>query len=649
MTWISPLTALIAAGIAVPALLLMYFLKLRRTTQPVSSTFLWKRAVQDLQVNAPFRRIRPSWLLLVQLLLLAAMLLALAQPVLNLASGPGRRVVILIDRSASMNTVEEGGRTRLEIAKAQALQIVGSLRQRSSFALTDDADQAMIIAFDRSARVVCNFTSNRSQLQAAIDAIEPTDAPGQLSEALKIAKALAPGQEQTAAAAASLELFSDGRLADLAQLTFGVNSLRYHQVGSRQPNLAVTAMAARRNHQQPDEVEVFATVSNFAGKPAKCDVQLSLNGQIRAVREVQIDARRETPGVNDPKPGQAAVSFTLAVPQAGVLEVRQLRSDALANDDAAWAVLPPPKTLSALLVTNGSIPLKSALQAAPLERLDVISPAEFDALDADALSVTPRWDVIVLDRHAPPKLPRGQYIVFGPPPAASGATIESGVEHQFVVDWRSRHPLLQFVNMGNVFAARARKLKLPASAQVLAEFNNAPAITLCRRGGSSFVLLPFDVMETNWPFEPSLVLFFCNATTFLGLELAGGEQSLPVGDVITLENLPADSEVQLAGPHELSTTLNTGQAGLVRFAGTSRAGLYRFAVDGAPPTLLAVNMLSEYESDIEPAEFLDIPGQQIAAEQNVVNARRELWPYLALLGLVLVLAEWAVYNLKVRF
>ena len=116
-TFLNPLMAAVAAAIAIPALLVLYFLKLRRREQAVSSTLLWKKAIQDLQVNAPFQRLRRNLLLFLQLLLLALLLLALSRPVSQYAPGAGKMTVVLIDRSASMSAVEPDGRTRLEEAK----------------------------------------------------------------------------------------------------------------------------------------------------------------------------------------------------------------------------------------------------------------------------------------------------------------------------------------------------------------------------------------------------------------------------------------------------------------------------------------------------------------------------------------------------
>src|ERR1700677_2528821 len=87
MTWLPHFLnwpiALGAAGIAVPALLVLYFLKLRRREMAVSSTILWRKAIQDLQVNAPFQKLRRNLLLLLQMLLLLFLLLALSRPVAN--------------------------------------------------------------------------------------------------------------------------------------------------------------------------------------------------------------------------------------------------------------------------------------------------------------------------------------------------------------------------------------------------------------------------------------------------------------------------------------------------------------------------------------------------------------------------------------
>jgi len=104
MSFLSPYTALIAAAASIPLLLLLYFLKLRRTEHTIASTLLWRKAVQDLRVNAPFQKLRKNILLLLQMLLLIAVLVALAKPVMNFVRKPERNVVLVIDQSASMES-----------------------------------------------------------------------------------------------------------------------------------------------------------------------------------------------------------------------------------------------------------------------------------------------------------------------------------------------------------------------------------------------------------------------------------------------------------------------------------------------------------------------------------------------------------------
>src|SRR5262245_9162810 len=157
--------AIIAASIAVPALVILYFLKLRRRDLEVSTTLLWKKAIQDLQANAPFQKLRRNLLLFLQLLVLTGILLALGQPQIKGQSITGRKHVILIDRSASMLALDELNEkqqnvTRLDAAKKQAIAFVQSMREGGLLA-KDSADEAMVIAFDTTADVRQQFTSDK--------------------------------------------------------------------------------------------------------------------------------------------------------------------------------------------------------------------------------------------------------------------------------------------------------------------------------------------------------------------------------------------------------------------------------------------------------------------------------------------------------
>ncbi|OPX21355.1 MAG: hypothetical protein B1H04_06825 [Planctomycetales bacterium 4484_123] len=632
----------------------MYLLKLRRRELPVSSTLLWRRAVQDLQVNAPFQRLRLNLLLVLQLLALLAVLTALAGPVLSLRARAGRRYVILIDCSASMNATDVRP-NRLAEAKRQARQFVESLRTTSGFSLGQEAEQAMVIAFANTAKVMCGFTSDTHRLLRAIEAVRPTDGGSALATALTVARAFAqsPGEDaggRGAAEPARLELFTDGRIADTAKLAVNPGELVFHRVGQGGGNVGIVAMQARRSFERAQEVNVFATLANYRPEAVDLQVQLAVDGNVRAVRDVHIPPARAGQVGQVAAPGKTSISFTLAHGGAGVVELRQLRPDALASDDAAWAVLAPPRKLSVLLVSAGNFALESALKACSLGRLEVKTPAEFDAIDREALDADQPYDVIVLDRHLPQKLPRGRFMVFGAPPAGIGVKVERTIANQVVVDWRRRHPVLQHVDLDNLFVLRARRLSLPRDAQVLAEFGEGPALALVSRRASTYLLASFDLMQSNWPFDVGFVIFCYNATRFLGGELARTEEgSLRVGQAIELRVGRRGQSARVRGPGGIDLEVRPDAAGTLRFAGTWRAGVYTVQPPHRRARRYAVNLLDANESNIAPADEMLFSGQPVKAQVKPAgSANRELWPLLALAALALVCLEWLVYNSKVR-
>ena len=654
MEWLTPLTALYAAAATLPLLLLLYFLKLKRREQIISSTLLWKRAVQDLQVNAPFQKIRRNILLLLQILMLLAILLALAGPILSLTTGPSRRFVLLIDRSASMsaNDIEP---IRLDAAKKQAGTFVESLRGKAFFSLRDEADQVMIIAFDDHAKVMCNFTSDKHQLHSTIEAITAGDGGSALAEAIVVARAFAqsPGTEannRSAETPAQLILFSDGRIRDVEQITVGTDELIFNCIGKSPQNIAITAMQARRSYEDPDKISVFATIANYNTEETTCDVQLSINDNVQSIRAVTIPPQKTSDTAVAAQPGKVSIDFSLSDVDAGVLEVRHLQPDSLACDDAAWAILSPPRKLTVLLVSTGNVVLESALKACPLAGLELCSPDEFAVMDFGAISVEQPYDVIVLDNHIPTQLPKCRYLVFGHPPEGIDVSAPEQLENQIIVDWRPRHPVLKYVNLMNLFAAKCFKITLPRDAETLAEFGQSPALALVRRKGSIFLLAGFDILQTNWPFEPGFILFCYNATAFLGMQAGQNQETnLRVGQPIIVEGLAAETPAEVSGPGFSGNEIKANAAGTIRFPGIDKVGVYSLKVPDQPLRLFAVNLLDLQESNIEPMREIILSGQPVQAQDNPISrSNLPLWPFLVGIALVLALLEWLIYNSKVR-
>src|SRR5215470_2754385 len=118
LLWLFPISGLIV---------LMYILKLRRKDVIVSSTYLWRQVIRDVQANAPFQKLRKNVLLFLQLLAAALLVLAIARPFWRAVGVGGRSVVIVVDTSASM-TAADVGRSRLEEAKQEAFRVVGGMR-----------------------------------------------------------------------------------------------------------------------------------------------------------------------------------------------------------------------------------------------------------------------------------------------------------------------------------------------------------------------------------------------------------------------------------------------------------------------------------------------------------------------------------------
>jgi hypothetical protein len=666
-------TAAAAAAIVVPSLLILYFLKLRRREMPVSSTLLWKKAIQDLQVNAPFQRLRRNLLLFLQMLLLLLLCLALAQPILNYQRGAGPLTVILIDRSASMGATDgQGGVTRLDEAKRRAKELVDTLPRNGV---------AMVITFDDGAETLQAYTGDTGLLKSAIDSIRQTDRLTSLKlayEYINAQSAFNPAQNRPNRPRPDVWLFSDGKVPDASTLDVQ-GTLHFVPIGNPQSkNVAIVALSARRNFEHPTEVEIFARVANYGPDPVRdAQVLLSVNGMLRSASRGNLtllpeswdEAHRQASGLVE----QGGVDFPpLELPGGAVLtlQITGVAGDVLAADDKASLVLPPAKRLAVLLVSDPNPFLDAVLGVEPgLDDFDRMIPEEYathlTGSGATASVALPKpYDIIVFNGYSPPAIPHdGNFIYFGAIPPDTKLTAEkddSGnlveVDNNEVLDWQRDHPIMRYCDdIRNLNVGPMIKLQPTLDSTVLVTGNNGPMIVLHQEGRNRHLVIAFRAEDTDWPLtHRSWTWFIGNALQYLALGTEMNvRQSFQPGatpriDRVELEKLGTiPPSISLIGP-DGTKKLDVPPSGDLVLPPLDHVGLYQTQPPIPGFEQIAVNLCSADESDISPAT--EPPGG--GTDSTIAGggrARLDLWWWIVACGaLPLVMIEWWVYTRRVH-
>ena len=676
MTWFPNFTnwqaGLLAGALVVPSLLVLYFLKLRRREQVVPSTLLWRKAIQDLQVNAPFQKLRRNLLLLLQMLLLLLLTLALSRPVANYYRGAGKTSVILIDHSASMSARDiKGGKTRLDEAKRRANELVDSMQRGAT---------AMVVAFDDKAETLQPFTTDTAAIRRAIDSVQPTDRKSSLKMAYQLADAqlmFIPEQNRTNVDPPDIHVYSDGRVVDEADLTVQ-GKVIFDKIGSEEAgNIGIVALNAKRNYERPTEVQVFARFANYGPEPVETYVHLTVDGEKvetgpasgksaalfllpeRWNGEKQREWERE-----HGRAASSSVDFPMELTSSAVIKVEHTNrdKDVLAADDVATVVVPPPKTLSVLLVTDGgNYYLEKGVASLNLKNPATMTPEAYEE------KAPTDFDVIIFDRYTPQKLPpAGSFVYFGAVPKGlkvKADVDEAGryrlVEDVDVLDWKRDHPVLKNLAMQKVVVAESiRLIGAAENSEVLVDGMKCPLVVLHREGKGVHLIVTFDLLQSTWPLKPSFPIFLHNAMQFLAVGSSMDvRQSVEPGATprvpraVLLRGGRELQQVTLKGPAAFGTkTLKVPEAGDFAFPALDYVGVY--STDPALPPFeqIAVNLLDANESNVLPVgDQTKLGGVAEIREGGAGKSRLELWWWIvACAALPLLMIEWWVYTRRVH-
>ena len=625
----SQLAALL--GVLGAIVIVLYILKLRRRRVPVPFARLWNNVLREKETTALFSRLKRLLSLLVQLLLLAALGFALADPRLEGARTRGRHLVVLLDASASMQSKDVGGGG----ATRQTRLAEGVRRVRKIVRGMSGPDRMLLARMDAEVTPLTPMTDDEQVLLAALEKVRASDAPADFPRALRFATDSLAGLSEP-----EVVVVSDGAGLSEPEDELGKVALdrrvrfSFVRVGKSGRNVAVTAFSVRRFPLDKSTAEAYVELRNTGEREEQVELTLLGDGEPLGAPEKLLvppgePLRRLYP------PGPAGDKQMEAV-----IRLSSGAADDLPADDRAAAVLPERRHARILAVTPGNLYLSAALLVDSYLDVDEIAPGAYGPGSVEG------YDVVIFDGFSPPAPPTIPALWLNPSGEASPFRVDGAVEGPTFGQVAEHHPVMRWIALGDVNIAQASKLHSERGDVVLAaDDRGAPLILARDRGGIRQVAMSWDLRVSDMPLRIAWPLFVLNAIDWMVGEDSQYLSSFRAG---TTFRIPVPSEADVAtvkdpDGHEASVPVVDGRA--IYFG--QRRGFYEVTAAGTT-TRFAVNLGDPIESAVKPAGALTVSGRRAGAVSGFrVGVRREIWLYLLLLAAVIVIVEWLTFHRRV--
>ncbi len=619
----------------------MYILKLRRKDVVVSSTFLWRQVIRDVQANAPFQKLRHNLLMFLQLIIAALLIFALASPYLRLSGAPGRSIVLVVDTSASMRATDVSP-SRIEVAKHKAHDIVNGMGKD---------DMMMVLSASSRPEALSGFTNERSELHHVIDSIHPHDTPTNMRDALNLAADLVSSHNN--GEAGRIELISDGGFESgqgnqetapqytLANLNLGKTHVTFHPVGKGHDNVGITAVDFRRSIGGEKTVQLLVVTHNYSGQPRKLTEEIYVEENLFDAHEVDLAPGAENTEVFDVQEPAKPVAMRVK------LDVK----DDLATDNEATLVLRPRKLLKVLLLGTENLWLENALKVDPgvtLSKAPAFTPAQAKA-----------YDVILFNESAPAKLPEGNYLfihctsdqspakLVGRDGSSLGVFEKDGVGF---ADIEREHPVLRYVDFGRENLLGVYSAAPLGWGREIAVGDSGSLIVTGEKNKMRAEYVSFSLEKSvHFLLTVAFPIFMSNSVRWLGTGGDDSEQAqIRTGETLTIPALPGIPRLTITRPDGSRREVAVGDRGGAIFTETDLAGLYKVEAPNFPTYQFAANLASASESDITPHNAITILENSDPTPTRQVKTPHDLYPYLAFLALLVLLGEWYAFHRRIH-
>ncbi len=588
--------------LGVPVIILLYLLKQKHEDYTVSSLYLWQNALQDVEANAPWQRLKKNILMLLQILAVILLAFILSEPMLKSDVDQHGAIILVMDCSLSMQSADMKP-SRFEAAKADAMELVQSSESGTSFSL---------IASDHTPYVILHKVTDKNKVLQELEDLTVNDTAEDREGTVELVNSLLRDHPD-----ATVSWFSDGRNPASDP------NIRYYSYNRNGDNYAVTLLTQRKL-QSGQGMTALSRVANFSHQDAELDVSLYTDGRVFDARRVAVKA------------GESESLYWTELPVDVLkLECRIDTPDVLEKDNSAGLMVYSEQVGKVLLATEKNLFLEKVLGLIPGIELYRTNLTDVEELTG--------YDLYLFDGELPEQLPEdGHIMVFNPPEheyfVSEGFSEYTGVRS-------TDHNLFSDLKQSLTFSAMKTNLfKLPEWGNPILENDEGIIAFEGFPDKRHMMVFGFDLHETNLPVQPFFPVIITRAVQELIPGDSGAVSSVNAGDSVKVSVDPEANEVFIISPDGEQTAI-APPFPMTGYNETLYTGIYTLNQKLGSGT-------------IEQSFFVNAPSEKefAASEQSALEAQNEAgervggkptgWslkmPLLWLL-LAILLIEWWVY------
>jgi hypothetical protein len=636
MTLGTPL-ALLLALIAIP-IVIFYILKVRLRRVPVSTNLFWNQIFEEKPPKSLWQNLRYWLSLLAQLLILALLVLAIADPILSWQTKGARRVVLIMDVSASMQAFDKAT-TRFDSAKQAAQRVLDGVREQ---------DQVAILTAGTQPEVVLGMGNHVPSLRRAIHDLQPVDTPANLGSAVELADQLLGDAPNGQVIVFTDQANPKNTKSDNEPKK--ATAVEYRAFGSNASNVGITQFQTRRSMVDAVGYELLVEVRNASDQPIQCRLEIELDERPVDIFPLKLQPNETWSRTLEKTSLEGgALKASLSKFETDQGEDRS-KNNKLDVDDIAWAILPDRVIQPVLIVSPGNLFLQKVFEANPLVRVTV---------QKEIPTAWPENTVVVLHKLIPDPLPSNPLFIIDPETNSSLFRVDGLIDSPLVTEQDKDSPLMTHVRLDNVIFPNTKKLTfLTQTAKPIASCVGGESLfATLSHGDKKAVVLGVNLEQSDLAFRTVFPILASNAIAWFSSQ--SGELSLAIsgGDTARLNRSLSASALPenlwLISPGLQVKRQSGSTAGPLKETGVWE--LFEWDANGNPTaeTLratgklvdrYAVNLASSSETDLRNANESDRAPMQTSIASWFSYPP---WYYLAILIGSLLVLEWGMYQRRV--